>query len=301
MVMIKQKWSGVKGMKAILGTKTSPLVSALSKRVSEWRAEIGLKTRPDVEDLQEAIGDANKEGIKEGFLSYTVAGCEWYFRVLHPNSIVLRKAIGDRLNNKEYSPYGMGFLNQDRLKTTGVTPIINRYVDKRLSEIWDSNASQPSSFLLKNRIDELVREFERPFLASTLQTLGPRRGGYPWLAPWVVATITYQGLKKTHPQRQDQRPRDVSLFLISALSARGRGNVDDSQFHRNRRIIEERFGKIIDEQKGEWGTSITEIFYKDFEHFTLVRRESLEKLMEQNQSIEVAWRWLQNYGLKLLE
>ncbi len=61
-------------MKAFLDEKTSPLVFALCERVSEWRGEIGLKTRPDVEDLQEAFRLAHKGGIEEAFLCYVVAG-----------------------------------------------------------------------------------------------------------------------------------------------------------------------------------------------------------------------------------
>jgi hypothetical protein len=285
-------------MQAILDTKTSPLISALFKRVSEWRGEIGVKTCPDPEALQQAFDRANKEGIKEAFFVYVVGGCEWYFRVLRPNSVVLRKAIRHRLNTKEYSPYGMGFLNKDRLQTPGVTPIVNKYVDQCLSELWNGHASELSRFSLKNRIDELVRKFDLPFLASTLHPLSPKKGGYHPLAPWIAGTVIYQSLRKNYPQKQDQTPKEISLQVISALTGKVK---DDSQFHRKRRVIEQRFGKFIEEQKGEWGTNIAELFHKEFENFAMVRRESIERLMEHNNPIEIAWPWLQNYGLKLAQ
>src|SRR5512139_225749 len=108
MVRVNESDLRVKDMKAFLDTKTGPLILPLVKRVSEWRGEIGVKTCPDPEVLEQAFDRANKAGIEEAFLVYVVGGCEWYFRVLRPNSVVLRKAISHRLNAKGYSPYGMG-------------------------------------------------------------------------------------------------------------------------------------------------------------------------------------------------
>jgi hypothetical protein len=66
-------------------------------------------------------------------------------------------------------------------------------------------------------------------------------------------------------------------------------------------MIEQRFGKIIKEQKSQWGANITKMFREEFENFTTIRRESVERLMEHNDCTEIAWPWLQNYGLKLFQ
>jgi hypothetical protein len=43
------------------------------------------------------------------------------------------------------------------------------------------------------------------------------------------------------------------------------------------------------------------MFREEFENFTTIRRESVERLMEHNDCTEIAWPWLQNYGLKLFQ
>ncbi len=65
--------------------------------------------------------------------------------------------------------------------------------------------------------------------------------------------------------------------------------------------LRQRFGKFAEEHRGEWGTNIAELFHKEFENFVIVRHESIEKLMEHNNLIEIAWLWLQNYGLELVQ
>lgn len=119
------------------------------------------------------------------------------------------------------------------------------------------------------------------------------------MAPWVAGTIIYRLLKETYSQGQNQKPKDISSSLVSALI--GRWAVDHSQFHRKRRMIEQRFSKFIEEHKGQWGTNIAELFHKEFENFVIVRHVSIEKLMEHNNPIEIAWSWLQNYGLELVQ
>ena len=66
-------------------------------------------------------------------------------------------------------------------------------------------------------------------------------------------------------------------------------------------MIEQRFSKFIEEHKGQRGTNIAELFHKEFEHFITVRHESIERLMEPNNPIEIAWSWLQNYSLELVQ
>jgi hypothetical protein len=63
--------------------------------------------------------------------------------------------------------------------------------------------------------------------------------------------------------------------------------------------LRQRFGKFAEEHRGEWGTNIAGLFYKKFENFTKVRGELVERLMGDNNLIEIAWSWLQNYGLEL--
>lgn len=274
---------------SVFGPKTHPLLDALLTRIFEWRCEIGLKTCPDPEWLAEAFERAQKAGLNVDFFIYVVGGCEWFFRVLHPSTITLKKALRHRLATPGYSPYGSLFdkmLRKYPFRTQGVPSVINRYVDERIAWRWKGQASEMSRFLMRGRINQLVKEFDRPFLASTLQPLPPKQGGYPWLAPWVAGTVIYKYLRREYTQKQNQMPKEVSLSLASALLERP---VDDSQFHRKRRMLERRVPKI------------TELFQQGFKNFLVGHRETIKRLMEQDHLLSIAYYWLPDDGLRLLE
>jgi hypothetical protein len=213
--------------------ESRPELKALYERVTQWRAEIGVTTRPDMGRLREALHSIQKTGLDHQFVLFVVTLCEWSFRVRSPLPIHIRRALKFKFYHEGYSPFGPA-LFQTPVKSRNVPPVIDAYVDACLQRLWNQEASEQSRILLRDRMDSLVRDFTKPFLAAGLTPLKPKRGGYPWQAPWVACTIVYELLRPRHPRKRESVAIDAALDLAAALIGR---LPDQSYFHRKRREV----------------------------------------------------------------
>ena len=189
--------------------KTHPLVKPLCERLKGWRAEVGLKTHPHLEEsLQEAIEDAKNAGVESDLVIFLIAVCEWRFRICRPTKVMLRQALKHRLNNSQYTPHP--HFATDVFKTSGVPLAINDYVDRCLAKLWESSASEEMNHVFRDnlqaKIEKLVREWARPFLVSAYSALPPRPGGYPAWGPWVAGAVVYRSAILYSPTEQDSKP-----------------------------------------------------------------------------------------------
>ena len=180
--------------------------------------------------MQTAFDLACQGGLDGDLFLLVVAQCEWWFRIYRPSDLEIGKALQDRLRRPGYSPF-----QQPPLQSSHLLGIVNGYVDECLKRYWDISASEQSRFVLKARIQELVREWARPFLVTERRALPSKRGGYPRLAPWVSATVLYRALRQKHTQNQNSIPVDMALEVLEALIGR---QVESPDFHAKRRAIE---------------------------------------------------------------
>lgn len=204
--------------------ESRPELETLYQRATQWREEIGIKTRPDMEQAKEALRLSREAGIEEEVVLFVVALCEWTFRIQSPLPLHIRRALRFKLNHEGYSPYLL-----DQFRTKGVPPLVDQYVDSRLRNLWNQHASEQSRILLGEKIENLGCEFSKPSQAAGFIQKPPRKGGYSWLAPWVACTILYEWLRELYPRKRDSRPLDASLALAQALLGR---IPDQAQFHR---------------------------------------------------------------------
>jgi hypothetical protein len=179
-----------------------------------------------------------------------------------------------------------------------------------------------------DEIDKTVRDFDCHFLASTLHPLKPRRGPYPWLAPWVAATVIYQFLGEKGPEENNKRQMGSLLNLI-VVALNGK-EVHNSRFYRQQERIEQHIFKFLKEKESEflkqkeregekwsgknvWNEkNVAELFQRRFENFR--QYESIGELLGYRKlkyqkskdlfnphSFISPWRWMDHIFLGLLE
>ena len=269
--------------------ETRPLLERLCERISIWRREIGLKTCPDLEELQEASKLAENSGMERDFFAFVIGGCEWYFRVFRPNLTDLKKTIKDRLNTPNYSPYarkdGSNFFGWCPVTTPRVPGILNAYVDNCLKNFWDGDHSEGSRISLRREVDDLAKEFNQPFQVRYFHPLPFKQGGYPKLSPWVAGTVVYGIVKQRYPQHQNSRPITAGMAVSGVLLNR---TTEPSEFHRRKKEIQLIY------------PDIGQKFQEAYLDFTQKQNLKIDKtLVEQNLHIpdyfvHMAWHFLDN-------
>lgn len=230
---------------SLVNEKTHPLVKPLCQRLERWRSEAGLKTHPHLqESLEDALKDAKRAKVEPDLVIFSIAICEWWFRICLPKQPELRQILKHRLNNSQYTPHPR--FPTDVLSTSGVPPAVNQYVDRYLAKSWEPDASDAMNRVFRERAsartEKLVQELAHPFLVSEFRKLPPRCGGYPDWGPWVAATVVYRSAGLQSPTEQDPMPLRSAAAVIGAL----RGKLPDkSALHRKRREIKARAPELV--------------------------------------------------------
>jgi hypothetical protein len=174
-------------------------------------------------------------------------------------------ALAQKLSTEGFTPLNTTYSKP--IRTRRVPLIFDHYVDARLRKKWNGRASEQSRWLLRGTIEDLTKEFARPFRIANLQQLPAKKHGQPWQACWAAGVIVYERLRTRYPKRNDSRPIRGALALTGALLGR---HVEDSQFRKNRK-------NILDEAPG-----LAQWFVDRFSEFKTNRVESLMDLLEDN-------------------
>lgn len=228
------------------------LLRLLWKRISEWRAEIGWRIRPPSRPkLQDALTMAQKHGVDPVLFVLIVAMCERWFRVHLPTPNRLEKKLQTKLLSPSYTPYSPNY-GETKQARTPMSQAVDSYLDYRLREQWDPDASEEMSHFIRNTvkasIKNLARDWAAPFLVADKRPLPRKRGAYPQWGPWVAASVLYADVRARCPRRRDARALNCAITLLEALLGR---KPDKAQFGRTRRKIQRRAPKLLDEMMSD--------------------------------------------------
>ena len=239
-------WLFVENKIVEITSKTHPLISPLCERLERWRQEIGGKTAPHLQQgVVELVEMAKKGGVESDLVIFVIALCEYWFRVCRPSESALRRALIDRLNSSRYTPYPSGPV--DVFMTSGVPSAINRYVDRSLKKKWEPGGSDEMNALFRRSLlaekERLLDELNHPFLASELEPLPAKQGGYVDWGPWVAATVIYDSARLYSATKQDSKPLDAAMEVLVALRNK---HPDKSAFHSKRNKIGEDVPELVE-------------------------------------------------------